>query len=90
MTFREVSLAMEGLKNKHLINFSTIRRATFLIMSSYIGSDKAGKAVKKGFPIEDIDGSKEDWLTRAKNLIKKADERSDKEKVKKVLNGGGA
>lgn len=90
MTFREVVLAIEGLKNKNIVFISTIRRATFLIMSSYIGSDKAAKAVKKGFPIEDIDGTKEDWLENAKALIKKANEKSDKEKVKTVLNGRGA
>ena len=81
MTFKEVLLSIDGLREKDLFNQALIRRAT-LIISSALGGKKIAQSIDKIWPLGE--SKKDHWLQKAKGLLKKVNETDDASKVKKM------
>lgn len=86
MTIRDALLAIAGLREKDLYNQSILRKATTLIMSSFIGVKAVG-IIKKGWPIDGSEDNKEELIKTAIERMKKANEFDDTKKVKHILSG---
>jgi hypothetical protein len=83
MTFRDILLSLDGLREKDLFNQSLIRRST-LIISSALGGKKVAQSIEKIWPLGD--SKKGDWLQKAKDLLKKVNQNDDQKKVKRMMN----
>jgi hypothetical protein len=83
MTFRDIMLSLDGLREKDLFNQSLIRRST-LIISSALGGKKVAQSIEKIWPLGE--SKKGEWLQKAKDLLKKASEHDDQKKVRKMAN----
>lgn len=82
MTFKEVLLAIDGIREKDLYNQQIVKRSTIIIASA-LGGKKIAQNIDKIWPIGESKGK--DWLSNAKKLLQKAAEFDDKNKVKKIL-----
>lgn len=58
MTFREVILSIDGLRDKNKVYEAWIRRATFLIGSTNFGGKALANKMNTLWPIEQIDKPK--------------------------------
>ena len=81
MSFRQVMLAIHGLREKDLYNQALIRRSTMIIASSS-GGKKVAQYINKIWPIGE--NKKGDQLSKAKQLLTKVAEHDDRKRVGKL------
>lgn len=55
MTFRDIILAIDGLRDRDLVNQHLLRRSTFIIASSNIGGKAVSSKMRQLWPINGDD-----------------------------------
>ena len=83
MTMREVTLAVDGLRDRDLYNQELLRRSTFIIASS-MGGKNVARQLEKLWPIEGKDG-KADVQARARERLEQEYEMNAKRRANKKL-----
>lgn len=83
-TFRDVLLSIDGLNDKRIITESITRKSTYIIAASF--SSNIPKVFKKLWPDPAENVVKDDWVARAKKLLKSASEYDDRKKAGKLYN----
>lgn len=87
MTFRDVLLAIDGLREKDLYNQALIRRAT-LIIASALGGKRTAGAINRLWPMPKASGEKS-LQEKAKDTLNRFREIEDKNKVKNIIDARG-
>lgn len=85
MTYRDVMLSIEGLRNRDLIQQLILRRSTFIIASA-MGGKKVAAAMNRLWPVPKEAGGKT-LQQMAKERLALERKKDDERKVKRMING---
>lgn len=94
MTFREVLLSIEGLRDRDIISQYTYRRITAIVASSGMNGGKIASKIEKMWPLPKLPGAKEnnykDVLRRHREYeaLNKANEKVNARRTKDTSRGG--
>ena len=84
MTFRDVLLAIDGIREKDLYNQALLRRAT-LIIASALGGKRTAGAINRLWPMPGQD--EKSMVKMAIERLKVQKEKDEKLKIKHILDG---
>lgn len=88
MTWKDVILAIDGLRNRDKMHEAWVRRATFIIASTNIGGKSVAAKLEKLWPVDDE--SKSNIPKRALEQLRKFREAAALERAKKKLDVSGS